>query len=232
MLSQCSWTISSNHQYLELLLNHHSPDLIAISELWLQDYNIQKIQELHPDYRFLAECPPRQEHPLFCTPQLLRGHGGVAIGWNSRLDHLIKPTPIVSSHRMIGIEIQLYPVPVFVFSVYLPSRSGCTDESLDQLDTVLGPLPPLSDIIILGDFNADPGSQGGPLSTTRLNEQGRILVPFMVSWNLVSTHLHKSHLSSSHTFESEAHGTLSIYHRSRHVPGKAPSESELLPPPT
>ena len=28
---------------------------------------------------------------------------------------------------------------------------------------VLGPLPPLSDIIILGDFNADPGSQGAPL---------------------------------------------------------------------
>ena len=136
---------------------------------------------------------------------------------------------------MIGIEIQLYPVPVFVFSVYLPSRSGCTDvfrESLDQLDAVLESLPPSSDIIILGDFNADPGSQGGALSTTRLNEQGRILVPSMVSWNLVSTHLHKSHLSSSHTYESEAHGTLSTIDRVMCQERLLPTESELLPPPT
>ena len=81
--------LSSNHQYLELLLN---------------DNNIQKIQELHSDYRFLAACLPCQEHPLFCTPQLLSGHGGVAIGWNSQLGHLIKPTPIVSSHQMLGID--------------------------------------------------------------------------------------------------------------------------------
>ena len=119
--------LSSNHQYLELLLN---------------DNNIQKIQELHSDYRFLAACLPCQEHPLFCTPQLLSGHGGVAIGWNcsnSQLDHLIK----TDSHCILPPNVRnwLSPAPVFVFSVYLPSRSGCTDvfrESLDQLDAILG----------------------------------------------------------------------------------------------
>ena len=98
-----------------------------------------------------------------------------------------------------------------MFSVYLPCRSVCTDvfrESLEQLDAVLGSLAVSSDIIILGDF-ADPGSQRGPLSTTKLNEQGRILVRFLVNWNLVFTHLHKSYLFSSAYYESEAHATPS-----------------------
>ena len=36
-------------------------------------------------------------------------------------------------------------------------------------------LPPGSDIIIMGVFNADMGHLGGPQSSTQLNEQGKIL---------------------------------------------------------
>ena len=92
----------------------------------------------------------------------------------------------------------------------LPSRSGCTDvfrESLDRLDAALGSLPPLSNILVLGDFNVDPRR---PYHTTTMNEQGRILLPFMERWNLVSTHLHRPQSTSTHTNESDAHSTLSI----------------------
>ena len=206
--------MSSNRPYLEHLFNNYSPDLIALSEHWLHDYSTHTIQSLHPDYKFKAVCPPRKEHPIFCTPHLLRGHGGVALGWHTRLDHLINPTPIISTHQVIGIELKTSPSPLFIFSVYLPSRSGCTDvfrESLDQIDAAIGTLPSTSTVIILGDFNADPGIHGGPYSTTRLNEQGRILLHYMARWNLISTHLHtpNPNTSSSHTFESEAHSTLS-----------------------
>ena len=104
------------------------------------------------------------------------------------------------------------PAPIHVFSVYLPSRSGCTDafrEALDLLNATMDTLPSISYTIILGDLNADPGSHGGPLSTTRVNEQGRILSQYLSLWNFVSAHLHKSNLSSSHIFESEAHSTVS-----------------------
>ena len=66
-------------------------------------------------------------------------------------------------------------------------------------------LPSISHTIILGD----QGSHVGPLSTTHVNEQGRILSQYLSLWNFVSAHLHKSHLSSSHTFESKAHSTVS-----------------------
>ena len=134
------YIISSNHQYLQHLLYDNSPDPIAISEHWLQDNNIQKIQELHSDNRFLAVCPPCQEHPLFCTPQLLSGHGGV---YNHRMEFPTRPPHQTDSHCVLPPNVRnwLFPAPVFVFSVYLPSRSGYTDvftETLDQLNAVLG----------------------------------------------------------------------------------------------
>ncbi|CAI8020327.1 hypothetical protein GBAR_LOCUS12161, partial [Geodia barretti] len=207
--------LSSNLCYINHLLDHFSPDVIALSELWLHDYNLHSIHQISSNYKFIVACPPRQEHPRYCTPLLLRGHGGVAIGWHSRIDHLLSPTPIISNHRLIGLSIQTHTSPTHqlsIFSVYLPSRSGCTDsfrEVLDELSATMDLLPSLAEVIILGDINADPGCHGGPLSTTPENEQGRILSHYLSQWNFLSMHLHKSPLSSSHTFASEAHGTLS-----------------------
>ena len=204
--------LSSNLSYLQHILSNHSPDIIAVSELWLHDYNLHNIQQVHPNYKFMAACPPRQEHPVFCTPHLIRGHGGVALGWHSRFYDLVSPTPIISTHQFIGIEIKTSRTPIQIFSVYLPSRSGCTDvfrEALDNLNATMNSLPSISNTVVLGDFNADPGCHGGPLSTTSVNQQGRILSQYLSLWNFVSAHLHKSNLSSSHTFESEAHNSLS-----------------------
>ena len=43
-------------------------------------------------------------------------------------------------------------------------------------------------IIIMDDPNADPGSEGGPLSSTPANEQGRILLRYLQRWNYLSVH--------------------------------------------
>ena len=100
--------LSSNLCYINHLLDHFSPDVIALSELWLHDYNLHSIHQINSNYKFIAACPPHQEHPHYCTPLLLRGHGGVAIGWHSHIDHLLSPTPIISNHRLIGLSIQTY----------------------------------------------------------------------------------------------------------------------------
>ena len=77
-----------------------------------------------------------------------------------------------------------------ISSVYLPTRSGCTDnfkESLDSLSVIAGKY--IGKAIFLGDFNADPGGSLGFFSSTILNEQGRILVNFLKQWNYTSVHL-------------------------------------------
>ena len=84
---------------------------------------------------------------------------------------------------------------------------------MDYLDAVLGRLAFDNDVVIMGDFNADPGSEGGPLSSTPTNEQGRILLRYLQRWNYLSVHLYDEapglSQSVTHTYCSEAHNTFS-----------------------
>lgn len=102
--------------------------------------------------------------------------------------------------------------PLCIVSSYLPCCSGCTDsfkEAFDYADSLLHQLSFDSDVLFLGDLNADPGPEGGPLATTVSNKQGRILLRYLRKWNYLSVHLHSCISSSSHTYLSEAHGSCS-----------------------
>ena len=123
------------------------------------------IHQLSNAYKFVAESAPKEEDTVNCVPGLIRGHGGVALGWRSELDGFVSPITSVSASRMIGIKFSVSQYTLYIFSVYLPSRSGCTDafkESLDQLEAMFMILPPGANIIVMGDFNADLGQLGGP----------------------------------------------------------------------
>ena len=200
-------TKSSLH-FVHWLLSNLSLDLLAISDHWLHDIDHHMFSSLHKDFKFIVASPPCQEHPIICAPRNIRGHGGVALGWNHRIDHLVSPIPFISSHQTIGIKLHSSLGLIYVISVYLPSQTSSSDicrEALDYLDAALHHLPPSDNLIIMGDFNADPGHLGGPLSTTSTYTQGRILLQFMDKFSLVSTHQHKSNLFLSHTYESDAH---------------------------
>jgi len=88
---------------------------------------------------------------------------------------------------VVGIQLQTQSHPIGFFSVYLPTRSGCTDafkESLDYCDSLIGLFGYEIDVVILGDINADPGPAGGSMATTPANEQGVILIQYLNRWNL------------------------------------------------
>ena len=58
-------------------------------------------------------------------------------------------------------------------------RTGYTDifkESLDYLDSMINLLGYENDVFILGDMNTDLGLSGGPMTSTPINEQGKILM--------------------------------------------------------
>ena len=65
----------------------------------------------------------------------------------------------------------------------------------------------------MGDLNADPGSEGGPLSSTPVNEQRRILLCYLQRWNYLSVHFHDKDpgllRNVTHTYCSRAHNTVS-----------------------
>ena len=120
---------------------------------------------------------------MYCAPQYRRGHGGVAILWRKNLYNVQKLKQF-ASHCCMGISVDN---STFIFSVYLPSRTGCTDsfkEALDTLQVIKEKFNPSGLLIFAGDLNADPGASGGPVSTTPVNEQGRILSKYLQSWGI------------------------------------------------
>ena len=103
------------------------------------------------------------------------GNGGVSILWHKSLQPYVQKLNDISTDRVVGIRLVTADHPICFLSVYLPTRTGCTDdfkECMDYLDAVLGRLSFDNDVIIMGDLNADPGSEDGPLSSTSANEQG------------------------------------------------------------
>ena len=71
-------------------------------------------------------------------------------------------------------------------------RSACTDpfrEALDHIDVVLQKFPGRT--FLLGDLNADPGSTlPSTISSTPMNEQGSILVKYLLKWDYSSVQLY------------------------------------------
>ena len=65
-----------------------------------------------------------------------------------------------------------------------------------------------NDVFILGDINADLGPSGGPMASTAINEQGKILMHYLKRWNFLSAHLHLSSSPEISTYESEARGSI------------------------
>ena len=199
--------LSHNVPFILDLLNR--VDVIAISEHWLHEYSLDTIHNLSKNF---ATAPSLVEDSVFCVPRLVRGHGGVALGWHTSLDHMVSPASFTPTSRIVGTQLSSPHHSLYFISVYLPCRSGCTDdfkETLDHIDAILQLLPTSADVIIMGDFNADLGPEGGPKCTTPENEQGKIFLQYLRSWNYISTHLYLSPMSASFTYESEAHSSLS-----------------------
>lgn len=81
---------------------------------------------------------------------------------------------------------------------------------MDQIDSIFI-LYPDDTILLVGDFNADPGVHGVSSS----NEQGVILSQYLFKWGYVSAHIHPICLNplSFVTYESEAyHSSSTIHH--------------------
>ena len=117
-------------------------------------------------FEVFSSFPPTEEDPVTCTMSeavvVLLFFGASLLIINFSNDRF------VSSDR-----------PLCIISAYLLCCFGCTDpfkEALDYADSILSQLSFDSDVLILGDLNADPGSEGGPMITTNASEQGRILL--------------------------------------------------------
>ena len=197
----------SNVDYIKRLIsiyNNSHPLVLCISEHWLYSYDSVLLKEF-TGFKYVLNSV--KDDPLY-LPKSIRGKGGVALLWSDALSDHVSHFSFPSDDRIVGIRICCSPCDIILFSVYLPCRSGCTDNFklvLDQLDSTFDLFPNVI-ILFAGDFNADLGfGHAHPV-----NEQGAILHRYLSKWDYVSSHLVLASSGNVFTYESEAHGSQSI----------------------
>ena len=144
-------TLYDNESKLELLLK----------EMKRLDICILGVSETH----WSVEMPESFETDGYVIVHSGRGDGihrqGVAfIIHKSITEHLQRYDLI--SQRLMMIQIETKTTPLFIFQVYAPDSTYPVEEAeafYELLQSHINSLPRKSKIIILGDFNAKPGSQ-------------------------------------------------------------------------
>ena len=123
--------VQSNEAYISRLLSQL--DITAIAEHWLHGYELSQLSSFHEDCNFHASSQSTEEDSVYCRPKLLRVRGGVAIARKKPLDHLITKLSI-THHRIVRIQLLSSGRSTVIFSVYLPTRSGGTEDFREVLD--------------------------------------------------------------------------------------------------
>ena len=183
--------------YLRKLIRDN--DIIAVAEHWLHENKLSKLGEISNEVLFCARSSKFSTAENYGTK---RGQGGVALFWKKSLGGVLEMTKIIHD-RICGIRLQLDSGGVInFFSVYLPAQ-GCGEDlevSLDDLAEIIETRDQNDINVILGDFNADIGSNGGTRGVDPATKQGRILCKFMQEYNLIASHMEQTAKGPLSTF--------------------------------
>ena len=96
-----------------------------------------------------------------------RGQGGVALFWDKDIFGMTAVTDVILD-RACAIRLQTQSGNIFYFiSVYMPALGSgeSLDNSLDEITEVIESREEGAHVCILGDFNGDVGTAGGPRGT-------------------------------------------------------------------
>ena len=146
-------SIRNNSENVRSLFN--TADIILLQEIMLSRSDLPLLNDFNDDFDNIAFVKDRES---LCINEG-RPTGGVAIFWRRNLSPYI--SPVIIDDTCIGIVIDNGFNKVLIFNVYMP----CDMQTLDSLDRYRSALAKLevvireqnvSDVIVAGDFNADP----------------------------------------------------------------------------
>ena len=95
-------------------------DICCSSDHWLHSFDLNFLDNLHPEFHAWGMSFPNEEDSVYCAPQYQRA---VQQSSGVRTCTMCKNSNMqFASHHCMGISIDN---STFILSVYLPSRSGC-----------------------------------------------------------------------------------------------------------
>ena len=137
--------------YINHLISDGS-DIIILSEHWLWPFNINQLQDIHPDFTGFGVADKRLDEKSLLT----RGCGGVGIIWRKSLP--ITPVSKIMSDRFCVIQLQPDNCGenIYIFGVYLPSCNHPAEEFMEylaDLENAISVLQQTGRVVLAGDFN-------------------------------------------------------------------------------
>ena len=163
-------------------------DIFMINEHWLHSNCLNMLDEVSNDFHYHGRASKHASEDRYGRK---RGQGGVAIYWRKQLRG-VSPIDNLVHDRVCGIRMENGDGSVLIFlSIYMPASSS--DENLQvTIDELAGMCENFEDnsiVIICGDFNGDPGAEGGARHHGPATKAGKIILKFMRDHNLVSVNL-------------------------------------------
>ena len=166
----------SSIPHLRYLLSRNQ--FVATCEHWLHKNRLHVLDDISLTHYYFARSSQYSSSESYGSS---RGQGGVSLFWKRDLAGVSVISSIVHD-RICGVKVHLSTGCIIsILSVYLPavgshdSFPGC----LDELSTIVKFLSNESQVIVVGDFNADMGRYGGPRSPNPPSNRRLLLFEFM-----------------------------------------------------
>ena len=163
-------------------------DVLAISEHWLHSNRLGVLNEVSDTHYVFARASKNSAAKFYGSR---RGQGGVAIYWRKSIPGFSKVREIIHDRACV-IRYQPKKGVVFFFiSVYLPAQGSEDDLEtvLDEVSEIIESREPGSNTILLGDFNGDVGSQGGPRSHRPPTHRGKCIMNLFDRFGYVAVNM-------------------------------------------
>ena len=183
---------------------------MAISEHWVYENRLSCLSDISHTHNCFARASNLASAENYGAG---RGQGGIALFWDKSIKGVSTVADIVLD-RACAIRLQMSSGAIFYFvSVYLPAM-GCSeslDSALDDITELVESRETDANVIVLGDFNGDVGSSGGPRGTRRATPRGEKVANFFNRHSLIPVNMQYITRGPVDTYEGQVNGSTLDY---------------------
>ena len=162
--------------------------VFGVCEHWLHSNRLSILNDIVNSHNVFARSSNASAAESYGSK---RGQVGVAIFWRRNIPGFSRVCDVIHDRACV-LRYQPQDGDVYFFvSVYLPSQGSEEDLEtvLDELSEIVESREPNSQSILLGDFNWDVGSHGGPRGLRTPTRRGRYIMRFLSRHGLTAMNM-------------------------------------------
>lgn len=136
-----------------------SADIIALQETWIWPHDVGFLGNLDDNFEYNGKSA------IDTSVKVITGrlYGGVALLWRKSVFSSVSIVKCLSD-RLVAIKVEYENRAMLIFSVYMPYDNGKSEhltlftQTLSEIIAIIESSG-IECVVILGDFNANPGSR-------------------------------------------------------------------------